>query len=145
MRAWTWAAALGLALAPLLLVRPVLVRGRSMAPNLPAGAYLIGLRAWVAGDPGRGEVWLVRTAEGDLVKRVVGLPGETLAQREGALWREGRRMSEPYVHVLDEGNGGPWACGQGYFVAGDNRRESRDSRVFGPLPRSAFVARLWGP
>ena len=113
MRAWTWAAALGLALAPLLLVRPVLVRGRSMAPNLPAGAYLIGLRAWVAGDPGRGEVWLVRTAEGDLVKRVVGLPGETLAQREGALWREGRRMSAPYVHVLDEGNGGPWACGQG--------------------------------
>ena len=144
MRTWLPLAALGLALSPLAVVHPVRISGRSMEPTLRSGDLRVGLGAWVAGPPRRGEVWMVDGPEGPSVKRVVGLPGETLDQVRGDLRVGGRTLDEPYLGVTEREDGGPWACGPGYLVAGDNRPQSRDGRAWGALPGSAFRSRVLG-
>ncbi len=142
MKAWIPAAALALALSPFALVHPVRVSGRSMEPTLRDGEVCLALRAWAAGSPRRGEIWWVEGPEGPSLKRVLGLPGEVLDQGRGELRLGGRSLDEPYVTFAEREDGGPWACGEGYLVLGDNRPQSRDGRAWGPRPRSAFKARL---
>lgn len=140
-----YGAALALALSPLAFIHPVRVQGRSMAPVLRDGQLAWVLRAWLAGSPQRGQVWLIAAPEGAALKRVVGLPGEALAQVDGELWFPERRLEEPYVSAPDRGNGGPWRCGPGqYLLLGDNRPDSRDGRVWGPLDRGTFEGRVLG-
>ena len=82
MRLWIPAAALALAILPLAFIHPLRIVGHSMEPALGPGSVRLALRAWCAGSPKRGEVWLVEAPEGGpAVKRVVGLPGERLEQR----------------------------------------------------------------
>jgi signal peptidase I len=136
------ALALALALAPLAVLHPVRIIGRSMEPRLPSGSVRLALRAWCAGAPAPGQIWLVRVPGGTAAKRLLGLPGDRLEMRDGALWRNGRRQEEPYVGTGEPEPGGPWSAGRGYFLLGDNRSESRDSRAWGPVPRESLVARL---
>lgn len=136
------AAALALALAPLAFLHPVRIAGRSMAPRLRPGSVRLAVRAWCAGAPVPGQVWVVRSPGGTAVKRLVGLPGDRLEVREGLLWRNGERVYEPYVMEGDREAGGPWLDGTGYFLLGDNRAESRDSRTWGPLAPDALLARV---
>jgi signal peptidase I len=143
-RLWPFAAAAALALSPLVFVHPVRIQGRSMEPALRDGELRWGWWSWCAGEPRRGQVWVVMGPDGEAVKRVVGLPGETLVEKEGELWLAGRVLPEPYVERGDREAGGPWDCGGGYFLAGDHRPASRDSRAWGPLPRGAFQARVIG-
>ncbi|HJV23265.1 MAG TPA: signal peptidase I [Holophagaceae bacterium] len=145
MKPWVPAAALALALSPLLVLRPSPVRGDSMAPGLRDGALAWGLRAWVVAPPARGEVWVVQGPEGPSVKRVLGLPGETLELKGPRLTVDGRWIEEPYVNWPEREDQGPWTCGEGYLVLGDNRPRSRDGRAWGPLPRTAFLARVHRP
>ncbi len=144
MRIWVLPAALILALSPLAVVRPVRVSGESMLPALKPGQVRWLLRSWAAGDPERFQVWLVEGPDGPALKRVVGLPGEVLDQRRGDLWLNEARLDEPHVDFVERGDAGPWACGSGYLVLGDNRPESRDGRSWGPLPRGRFTGRLLG-
>ena len=145
MKPWIPAAAVALALAPFLVVHPLRVEGRSMAPALKDGQLAWVLRAWAAGTPKRGQVWLVAGPEGPALKRVVGLPGDVLAQVDGELWFPERRLDEPYISASDRGAGGPWRCGPGqYLLLGDNRPDSRDGRVWGPLPATVFEGRVLG-
>ena len=144
MRPWVPLAALALAASPLLLLRPSPVRGESMAPALREGQLAWGLRAWAAGAPARGEVWVVQGPEGPSVKRVLGLPGETVRLAGPRLYVDGRWIEEPWVRWPEPEDMGPWACGEGYLVLGDNRPRSRDGRAWGPLPRAAFLARVAG-
>jgi signal peptidase I len=115
-----------------------------MAPAFREGQIAWGLRAWIAGAPGRGEVWVVQGPEGPSMKRVLGLPGETLELKGPRLYVDGRWIDEPYVRWPEGTDQGPWACGDGYFLLGDNRPNSRDGRAWGPLPRTAFLARAGG-
>lgn len=87
------------------------------------------------------------------IKRVVGMPGDRIAVRDGRVIRNGRRASEPFVAAC---GGGP-ACdldeivvaGGHYFLMGDNRGNSDDSRYWGPVPRSQIIGRavatFWPP
>jgi signal peptidase I len=144
VKAWVPLLALSLALSPLAVVHPLRVSGASMEPTLRDASPRWALRSWVAGAPQRGEVWLVAGPDGPSVKRVVGLPGDTLEQVGGELRLGGRRLEEPFVTSGEQGDGGPWVCGEGYLVAGDNRPRSRDGRAWGPLPRAAFRSRILG-
>ncbi len=93
----------------------------------------------------------LRTPESDLIKRVIGLPGETVEIRNNSIHIDGSPIDEPYLPVgLVMRDQGPWEVPDGhYFVMGDNRNSSNDSRVFGAIPRSRIVGRafsvVWPP
>ncbi|HET9730081.1 MAG TPA: signal peptidase I [Acidimicrobiia bacterium] len=86
----------------------------------------------------------------DLVKRVVGLPGDVVSFRQGYVYINGKRLEEKYLppSVLGhtDANGAPprqTIPANSYFVMGDNREHSEDSRVFGPIPKSSIVGRVF--
>jgi len=140
---WLLAGALALALAPLALVHPVRIEGRSMEPLLRDGDLRLALRPWCAGAPRPGEVWIVQTPSGPAVKRVVALPGARIELVDGELQVDGKVLPEPYVTHLERGSAGPWEAGSGYFMLGDNRPESHDSRAWGAVPGSGMEGRVW--
>lgn len=81
------------------------------------------------------------------LKRVVGLPGDRLSLRGGVLYRNGRPLDEPYTAPCDDRElcdfPGAIRIPEGrYYLMGDNRGASFDSRLWGPVPRRAFVARV---
>jgi signal peptidase I len=138
------AAALALALSPLLAVHPVTIQGRSMEPLLKGGQHRWVLRAWCAGRPAAREVWLVATPTGPAVKRIVALPGSRVELQDGHLRVDSQPIEEPYVVRGERASGGPWATGAGYFLLGDNRPDSHDSRAWGPVPAASLQGRvLW--
>jgi signal peptidase I len=104
----------------------------------------------------RGEVVVFNslTTPGEaLIKRVIGLPGDTVELRDGAVFVNGARVAEPYVHgqsTACHNACSPVRLGAGqYFMMGDNREVSLDSRSFGPVPAEKIVGtvlvRLWPP
>jgi signal peptidase I len=119
--------------------------------------------AYRFGDPQRGQIVVFtappaadRCKAGDggsaFVKRLIGLPGEVVTQREGIIFIDGERLPEPYVHpgLRGEENGRwPRVPPGRYFVLGDNRTHSCDSRMWGTVPRGDLIgpARLtyWPP
>ena len=104
-------------------------------------------RITTGGNPKRFDVVICRyPGRGDtnFVKRVVGLPGDTVELREGYLYVNGEKYEEPYI--LDEyrsgsrNNFGPYEVPEGeYFVMGDHRNNSNDSRSQGSLPRNMII------
>jgi signal peptidase I len=90
-------------------------------------------------------VGVVPPSDRDFIKRVVGLPGDTINCRGGQLVRNGKPVDEPY---LDQGTQTDCdkriTVGPGQlFVMGDNRGNSQDSRFFGPIPREDVVGRAF--
>ena len=141
-RLWPYGLALLLALSPLAVLHPVRVEGHSMEPGLHDEQLVWTLRNWCAGPPRRGQVWIVQSPDGPAVKRIIGMPGETVSEKGGDIWIRGARLSEPYVARVDASDGGPWPCGTGYLVLGDNRPHSEDGRTWGPLGRDALQGRV---
>jgi signal peptidase I len=152
------AGALLLVLAVRHVLVPYRVVGSSMAPTLSAGIpeVVIVLRpAYLVRDPGRWDVVVVedtsRNPPGESVKRVAGLPGETLEIRAGGLLVGGRSVALPRAiadcPIIQKGRfgHGPVELGRDeYFVTGDNSYASRDSRSWGPVRRAAITGQvLW--
>ncbi len=135
------------------LVQPFFVRGDSMAPSFLNGDYLIiDEISYRFGDPERGDVVVFRFPEDPsqfFIKRIVGLPEETVIVRNGALTiinREhptGIALEEPYLVEPTPGQLEVKLDPNEYFVLGDNRDSSSDSRRWGPLPRHLVVGRAW--
>lgn len=108
--------------------------GSSMAPTLYDGERTIGLKLFFSGKPRRGDIisfYPTVDSDGNLyVKRVIGLPGETVTIEEGKVCIDGRELEEPYVTSWTKYDGTyefhvPEGC---YLVLGDNRDDSYDSR-----------------
>nr|WP_320133215.1 signal peptidase I [uncultured Holophaga sp.] len=134
--------AMALALSPLLFVHPVRIQGESMAPTLQSGQLCWALRAWCSRAPHRGDIWVVQSPEGQMVKRVIALPGERLELQDGTFMLDEHPLEEDYVQHPERGSAGPWEAGRGYLLLGDNRPASRDGRQWGSLNRKRLSSRL---
>ena len=148
----------------------------SMEDTLQVGdRVIVNKVAYRIGDPGRGDVVVfepltfeeesiptkisrnlleslgLRTPESDLIKRVIGLPGDTVEIIDHAIHINGTRLDEPYLpDGLVMSDDGPWEVPDDhYFVMGDNRNSSNDSRRFGAIERGRIVGRafsiVWPP
>lgn len=80
----------------------------------------------------------------DLVKRVIGMPGETISAHGGNIYIDGRLLHEPWLHAgVTTANFAPVHVPAGdYFMMGDNRGDSADSRFYGPVPGKDFVGQV---
>jgi signal peptidase I len=149
------------------------LKAGSMEPSYMAGDYIMAIT--VAGPPARGQVVLYRTPDNTYLKRVVAIPGDTVAMSEGRLSIDGIATPEPYARLGDPyaadppfvdssdyrwqlrylapsvnaaiyhpsmHDWGPLLVPRGeYFMLGDNRDESMDSRFTGFVPAGEIVAR----
>jgi signal peptidase I len=146
LRSWTrdLAVALGLAIVVMIfLYQPVKVEGTSMNPLLSDQERIFINKFVYRFEPiERGDVvvfWYPLDRSKSFIKRVVGLPGETIEIRDGHLYIDGDELADQYVPAgyIDSSNYGPRKIPLGeYFVMGDHRDSSNDSRVFGPVSRS---------
>lgn len=145
------AVAIGLGLAVRAAVHIYAIPSASMAPTLEVGDQIVVTR-YFRGAPQRGDVVVfesLTTPDELMVKRVIAVPGDLVDSRLGRVRISGYTLPEAYV--LRQGSSGGVAAqvvpAESYFVMGDNREDSSDSRSWGVVPRARIVGRarlvLW--
>lgn len=143
------------------LIQPFLVNGASMEPNFSNGDYLlVDELSYRLREPARGEVVVFRYPENDTVfyiKRIIGLPGERLTVKDGKITvfndanSNGLLLQENYLGLDNRTSGDidVTLSNDQYFVMGDNRLYSFDSRSWGPLSDDYILGivrlNLWPP
>jgi signal peptidase I len=151
--------ALGLYLVINFAIQTVHVIGSSMLPTVVDQDYLIATKIdYRLHPPSRGDIIIMRDpydSSRDFIKRVIGVPGDRILIREGQVYIDGRLVKEPYLNSEAWTENADWPIGQTgdpqgvllrtdeYFVMGDNRNHSSDSRVFGVISRDKIEARAW--
>jgi len=153
-------------------VNPYRIPSSSMEPSLHCARPGVGCLAGTSDrvlanrfiyhfrDPHRGDIVVFKTppealqacgAGGTFVKRIIGLPGETVSERRGTILIDGKVLDEPYLDPSErDQRTGKWTVPDGsYFMMGDNRSQSCDSREWGSVPRSDLIgpvfAVYWPP
>ncbi len=127
------------------------IYGHCMEPNLEDGERLLGSQFALAGGIRRGDVVVFRPPhkpQTAFIKRVVGLPGETLEIRQSQVFVNGRPLNEPYLRFTwHDDRPAERIPSDRVFVMGDNRDNSNDSRSWGDLPvaniQAKVLARYW--
>lgn len=136
------------------LIQPFYVQGASMEPNFYDHEYLIiDEISYRFSSPARGDIVVFRYPRDPsqfFIKRVIGLPGETLEVHRNAVriydkdHPEGVQLDEPYLDgVPTPGDVRVQLGPNEYFLMGDNRDASMDSRSFGPVDASVLVGKVW--
>lgn len=137
----------------LFLFTPHEVIGHSMDPSFETGEYLIANKlVYKIGEPKRGDVIIFQYSKTrDYIKRIIGLPGEQVSLRDGHIYINGSPLDETeYLassvytnkdNYLDEGETITVPFDE-YFVCGDNRQHSSDSRNFGPIKKDKLKAKV---
>src|SRR6478672_4058521 len=135
-------------------VQAVHVEGLSMFATLDNDDYLIANKIdYRLHAPERGDIIILRPPTNnstDFIKRIIALPGERLLIRSGSVYINGHKLDEPYLpeewvnqnNWPDDPNGEVIPPNQ-YFVMGDNRNRSQDSRFFGPIARDRIDGKAW--
>jgi signal peptidase I len=141
-------------------INPYRIPSQSMEPTLHCARpgsgceahfsdHVLACRVCLAfASPARGDIIVFHTPPtaaqrcgegGTFVKRLIGLPGETVAEKEGYVFINGRPLNEPYVRYRDTQTAS-WHVPKGqYFLMGDNRASSCDSRLWGTVPRHNLI------
>ena len=122
------------------------IEGQSMEPSLHDNEYvLIDKISYLLHPPERGDVIvLLRPGERDYIKRVIGLPGDTVEIRGGKVLVNGVVLEEPYIsQPVRSDLPARQVEPDRYFVLGDNRNNSSDSRSFGSVAAKDIVGRAW--
>ncbi len=122
------------------------IDGSSMEPTLHDGEFVIINRIiYKLHPPQRGDVIVfMRDGRRDYIKRVLGLPGETIEIRQGQVFINGQLVPEPYIKEAGLYSMPPRTMGPDeYFVLGDNRNNSSDSHTWGAVPFSAIDGKAW--
>lgn len=129
----------------------VVVQGRSMTPTLQDGERcLLNRLSYIYAAPRRGDLVVLRDRGADdlAVKRIIALPGESVRVSQGRIFVNGRRLVEAYLEdgtqtVAPTGDDLCYTLSHDeYFVLGDNRAESEDSRYYGPVARGKIIGTL---
>jgi len=139
------------------LVQPFFVKGRSMEPNFYDGDYLITNEfdyRFNVNPPKRGDVIVFKYPKDEtkyFIKRIVGLPEETITINDGNIiiynkeFPNGIKLQEDYIakSVFTSGNVSVTLGKEEYYVLGDRRFESSDSRQWGPLDKKYIIGKVW--
>lgn len=132
----------------LLIMRPHKIDGESMEPNYINAEYLLTEKVnYYIHKPQRGDVVVLRpptfvSQNDEFIKRIIGLPGETVRVQGGKVYIDNRLLNEAYIPSDVSTNGGSFLTegvdykipDDQYFLMGDNREHSSDSRFWGPVP-----------
>jgi signal peptidase I len=128
-----------------------------MQPNFHSGEFLVVSRVnYLLGEPEHGDVVVFHYPNDttqDYIKRVIGVPGDLIEIRNTRVLVNGQELSEPYINepcTESSCHDNSWQLGADeFFMMGDNRNHSSDSRVFGVVKRSLIVGkalvRYWPP
>ena len=154
-----WLVALVVALVASILVRTYcfesyFIPSGSMEPTLQIGDRIVVSKLSVDwGTIHRGDILVFRAPPSehcgepvaDLVKRVIGLPGDHLTSRGNTIYVNGRPLAEPWTHVEPLGTpiGNVTVPANSYFMMGDNHPNSCDSRMWGSLPRQYVIGKVF--
>lgn len=147
----------GLALILFIVINTISARvrvdGLSMLPTLRDGEFvLVNRLAYRLGEPARGDIIVFRSTTQpnlDLIKRILGTPGDRITIGSGRLIANGVTLNEPYINA-EPNYIGQWTVPAGYlFVLGDNRNDSSDSHAWGFLPIRNIIGKAmiiyWPP
>lgn len=150
----------------IVLVQPHQVNGQSMVPTFQNGEYLLTDKiSYRLGKPERSDIIVFHAPESahcpegtgcDFIKRIIAVPGETIALENGSFYVNGQKLEEPYLPAGLETTPGNFIQGRTYtlgsneyFAVGDNRPYSSDSRAWGPITKDEIVGkaffRYWPP
>jgi signal peptidase I len=122
----------------------VRVEGSSMLPTLQDGNFvLVNRLSYSLGKPERGDiiVFHFELTRQDLIKRVIGLPGDEVRIANGAVFVNGVALVEPYIATAPSYDGTWVVPANNFFVLGDNRNDSSDSHSWGTLPAEKVVGK----
>jgi signal peptidase I len=135
----------------LFIISPQEINGASMEPNFHNGEYILTNKIlYKFREPMRGDVIIFKSPRNkdiDYIKRIIGLPGDTVKLEGNVFYVNGQKVDEPYLApdisifggaYLQEGEDSV-VPPDTYFVVGDNRPHSSDSREFGPISREDFI------
>lgn len=139
----------------LLVMQPHKIKGASMDPNFHDGEYLLTDKiSYRFGEAGRGDVVIFKapgTSGDDFIKRIIGTPGERVMVKNHQVYVNGALLKESYIAANVETNGGAFLNEEvemvvpsgKYFVLGDNRPHSADSRSFGFIEKNSIIGKAW--
>lgn len=144
-------------LVQLFIAQPYQVQQESMENTLMPDQYVLVDKLTPRFDPyNRGDIvvfdppanWQDDPSGTPYIKRIIGIPGDAVEIRDGAVFVNGSKLDEPYLYEGQStdatGSQSSWTLGPDqYFVMGDHRADSQDSRVFGPITKESIIGRAW--
>lgn len=147
---WVWVCLLAVLLGFLMrffMYEPFRAPDAAMVRQIVTGDLVL-VNKWVyrLWSPQRGDVVVISTPQGFKISRIIGLPHEMIAAKQNRIWINRKPLSEPYVdkQIHTEDIRPQKVPAESYYVLGDSREESYDSRYFGPVSQRQMLGRVVG-